>query len=269
MCLELQEEHAPSLMHWLFKWTHRVPEYLYRHFVSQKGWITVPAKYSALAFFFRTSKPVVCRQEYLPEVERLLSSWKSYGFQGTDSYSSYPVSRKRAEWQNAHFEWKQKKRYHFPSTGSNMMFENGGKIEGNWGRGGKCFKNTATKQTEIVQLQNESSTFFFSPRKWYYIRGATWKRWRRQTFSWAFKHNQGLLKINYSPMNFSMIHLSFIEEFYFQDSDYIVKLRCHTFSNGQSVILDSKSIAIYLCCLCKSSHVEPPFGVTKIAALKI
>lgn len=70
-------------------------------------------------------------------------------------------------------------------------------------------------------------------------------------------------------MNFSVIHLSFIEEFYFQGSDYIVKLRCHTFSNGQSVILDSKSIAVYLCCLCKSSHVEPPRGVTKIAALKI
>lgn len=119
----------------------------------------MPAKYSALAFFFRTSKPVVWRQKSLPEVESILSAWKSYSFQGMDSYSSYPVSRKWAEWQNAHFEWKKKKGYHFPSTGCDAWIEE--RIWGKWGRRGQCFKNTAIKQTEVVWLQNESSTFFF------------------------------------------------------------------------------------------------------------
>lgn len=126
----------------------------------------MPAKYSALAFFFRTSKPVVWRQKYLPEVESILSAWKSYSFQGMDSYSSYPVSRKRAEWQNAHFEWKKKKRISFSVHWIQCDAWIEERIWGKWGCRGQCFKNTAIKQTEVVWLQNESSTFlflFFSP----------------------------------------------------------------------------------------------------------
>ncbi len=41
--------------------------------------------------------------------------------------------------------------------------------------------------------------------------------------SCVFKHNQGLFKINYKLLNFNMINLSFIEEYHFSDSNYVVE----------------------------------------------
>lgn len=220
-----------------------------------------------MTFFFQS---VVWRQKRPLEVKRPLSSWKASSFKTLQfgSHKAHILSLENGsmEAQNALLctLWKKAKGYNFPFTGSNVIVWIEERIWRKWGRRGQCFKNTAIKHTAAAWLQSASSVFFqkivLNLLKSFSSKCRRWQTFL--VFSYTVKaSSKMLLNLHYRQF--------IIEEFHFHDSNYFVKLRCQIFSNGQSVILEVKSIYIYLCCSCKSSLLGPPRGVTWIDTLKI